>query len=146
VTNVYAPPRASLQPGSSADATLYTVNQIFAGALLASPLAGGLFMAHNYRVTGKPGVRPLVIGSAATIVLFGLGIVRPGFRGLGSVPILASFAMRAFAQAVQGRLIAEHVAAGRRLQPWWKAIGLSLGIATALFALLVGLVLLAQRT
>ncbi|HTO09185.1 MAG TPA: hypothetical protein VMR86_19190 [Myxococcota bacterium] len=140
----YAPPGAALESEDARRVPLYTVNQIFAGAILGSPFAGSLFMARNYRATGRPDAArsALLLGSIATAALLSVGYVLPRVGSLRSLPLLASVVTRVIAQSEQGQQIEQQLAEGRRQRSWWQALGLSLGIALALILALFGLALL----
>ena len=63
-----------------------------------------------------------------------VGLLRPGMNAGNFLPAAACFW---YARAVQGPMVAAHVAAGGRRESWWKALGVGLVAGLAVLAAIV---------
>jgi hypothetical protein len=119
------------------------LNQIGFAAVFGSPLAGCWLMARNLRAVGRSRGRAFAVGLLAMAALVALNAVLPTRSSFG-LAVLAGLAVRGIAEAQQGDLIDERIAAGLPLQSWWKTIGITIAIAVAVFAGVTGAIVLLQ--
>ena len=121
---------------------IYTARQVSFATFLASPIAGGLLMAHNARAVGqsRQAYRYLGITMTATILVILLAIFVLPERKPGDylLPLLMAFAMEYWCRKVQGEILAGGRYPEAERASWWVIIGISLlvvlGFAALVFA------------
>jgi hypothetical protein len=125
-------------------ARLYTVGQITFATFGASPLAGCLLLAFNYRVLQKPSAawQSLVWGLVSAIVLFAIAFVLPERFPTMVLPVAYSIGMRQLVSYLQGDAIAKHLASGGKKGSWWVTVGLSLAMLVVIVVIVFAVILL----
>ena len=124
---------------------IYTEMQVATATFLGSPVAGGILMAHNARAIGqeKEKRKYLLVTAIASIALLVVAFYLPERKpGNYLIPLVASWAMRLWYQKAQGGLMTSGRFPEATKASWWLALGISLLVAIAILALLVGFVLL----
>lgn len=140
--NPYAPPRSNVEVTPSGSQTtlpasrLYSPKQIAVATFLGSPLAGGWFMATNYRELGQEALATQAVwwGIAGAIVLMFIAFLLPDNFPNSPLPIACAVGMHALAESKLGGPIKEHRAAGGPLFSWWRVVGIALLCALILVA------------
>jgi hypothetical protein len=123
---------------------LHTENHVALAAFLGSPLAGSIVLAINFARLGRQAAAlgSLLLGTLATVVLFGLAFAVPLPNGAGVLLGLGyAMLMRLIAKRLQGEELAAHVKAGGAIASAWSAVGISIIAFVALFAAIVAVVL-----
>ena len=115
---------------------LFSPGQVLVAAALGSAAGGTLLLAMNDRRLGNPrrGKVVLLVGMVATATLLALGfagLLRSDVNGGSVGAVIGCFW---YAKAVQGPVLASHLAAGGQRESWWKAIAFALVVAVAILA------------
>src|SRR5688572_20884645 len=144
--NPYAPPRSNVEVTPSGSQTtlpasrLYSPKQIAVATFLGSPLAGGWFMATNYRELGQEALATQAVwwGIAGAIVLMVIAFLLPDNFPNSVLPVACAVGMHSLVESRLGGAIKEHQAAGGPLFSWWRVVGISLLCAAILLAFVFG--------
>ena len=144
--NPYAPPRSNVELTPSGSQTtlpasrLYSQKQIAVATFLGSPLAGGWFMATNYRELGQEALATQAVwwGIAGAFVMMFIAFLLPDSFPNSVLPIACAVGMHSLAESKLGGPIKEHLAAGGPLFSWWRVVGVSLLCALILIAVIFG--------
>jgi hypothetical protein len=144
--NPYAPPKSNVDLTASGSQStlpasrLYSQKQIALATFLGSPLAGGWFMATNYRELGQEALATQAIwwGIAGAIVMMLISFLLPDNFPNSVLPIACAAGMHALAESKLGGPIKEHRAAGGPLFSWWRVVGIGLLCALILVAVIFG--------
>jgi hypothetical protein len=144
--NPYAPPKSNVEPASSGSQTtlpasrLYSPKQIAVATFLGSPLAGGWFVATNYRELGQDALATQSIwwGIAGAIVMMFIAFLLPDNFPNSVLPIACAAGVYSLVESKLGGAIKEHQAAGGPLFSWWRVVGVSLLCALILVAVIFG--------
>jgi hypothetical protein len=144
--NPYAPPKANVELTASGSQTtlpasrLYSQKQIAVATFIGSPLAGGWFMATNYRELGQDALATQAIwwGIGGAIAMMFIAFLLPDNFPNSVLPIACAGGMHALAESKLGGPIKEHRAAGGPLFSWWRVVGIGLLCALMLVAVIFG--------
>lgn len=134
--NPYAAPVSAPNPHPP---ELFGFGGVVIAGIAGMLLGGAVLLAMNFNAMGQ-----------RVAAVFSLAVAVAVFKGLGSAatalplsPEAAGFAVAALGLVVllaamwrwQGNAIAKARASGRRLRPWWLALGIGLSVAFALLIL-----------
>ncbi len=114
----------------------YNIRGIYIGCFLGSPLLAGYFMAHNYRLLGRPALRgrTWLYALLSTVVLLSIPMILPADIRIPNflITLTTAIGVRAFAEHRQGPLLRAHVLEGGTCYSNWRALGIGLAV-TAFF-------------
>jgi hypothetical protein len=108
---------------------LFATEQIAVASLLGPPIAGCVLMALNYRALGNAWAawQPLVVGVAATILIFILALFLPEKLPHFVLPAVSCLAMYSYGKQQQGDALDNYLRAGGRKGSWVIMVGVSVG-------------------
>jgi len=121
---------------------IYKSNAIRVATFLGGPLAGGYFIAENFKAFNEPekAKKTWIYTILTTIVIFAIAFAIPGNSRSGEyfIPLLYSWAAYYLVQHYQGAEIAAHVNAGGQFYNWGRVVVVTLiGFVTVLAAFFV---------
>ena len=124
----------------TAGARLYTDGQITLATFCGAPIAGFVLLASNYRKLGdNDRARAFVLwGAAATVALFVVVFFLPDNFPHLALPLGCCFGMRQLALQLQGRAVADHLAAGGLKGSWGVTVAVGLGCSAVILVLIFG--------
>ena len=136
--NPYQPPTADSPAPTSAQARLYTAQQIGIAAFLGGPIAGCLLLASNYAALGRASrrVQAIVWGFVSTVLVILVGLALPKNFPNSILPVAYTSALYQYAKTMQGPDFQARLAAAGR-QSTWKAVGIGVASLVVLVALVV---------
>jgi len=121
---------------------IYSDKQVSLATFLASPIAGGILMAHNERAIGRREMAwyYICITIAATVVLILLSIFVLPERKPGNylIPLLLAAAMKYWSGRVQGNILTSGDFPDAKRASWWATIGISLLVVISFAVLIIG--------
>jgi hypothetical protein len=151
--NPYQSPTASLDclpepagiDGASRPAyKLYTVRSITLATFLATPIAGGVVMAINYRRLGRDtaAIHAVVWTIVATVTIIVLSMLVPDDAHIPDAAYFAPqlFGMYVLAKQLQGHTIDTHRLHGGALASAWGAAGIALLVGLVIGMIIIGVV------
>ncbi|KRB11479.1 hypothetical protein [Lysobacter sp. Root690] len=123
-------------------APLFRINAIGLATVLGSVLAGGWLIAMNYAALGRPAqaLKAKVLSVLSLFALMALSMVLPEQVPRVAVIVPQVFGLIYLARSLQGKAIAERIAAGRPMRSNWLAAGIALLFLVIVLALNVALV------
>jgi hypothetical protein len=124
--DVYQPPKAdspALPEPSTAQAKLYTAQQIALATFLGGPIAGCLLLASNHATFGRASARmqTIVWGLVGTAVAIAVALALPQNVPNSIVPVAYTSAVYQFAKTKEGADYQSRLAGAGR-QPYWKPV------------------------
>lgn len=121
---------------------LFSTGQIAVASFFGAPISGSLLVAQNFRALGKTlsAWQPLLIGVAATILLFIFALLLPEKFPNYILPAGSCLGMYFYARQQQGDVVDNYLRAGGKKGSWLVLISVSIGCTIIILILLFAVV------
>ena len=122
---------------------MYSPGQVVAGTFLGAPLAGGLFLASNFRAMGEEDLAKASnqVSFGLTVLTMVLAFLVPEETPNSLIPGVYTAGYYWFVNKTQAKHFEAHIEAGGPKQSHWRVAGIGLACMLALFAAMVALVI-----